>query len=168
MLPCAWGNPFRVATFGCPSGGRATPGYGWAAAARLGRTRVTAIREHDLALADVFDQAKKVALPAMGAVFLNQPTPPDFPTDLFPLFERFGKSLKADEGVAFPAEDARPAFTYDQKLRRHLVSVRSGTVSPRAWIFDPAVIHVVSRRDTTLMPRRGRRRASAPSPKRRA
>ena len=48
MLPCAGGNPLRVATFGCPSGGRATPGYGWAAAARLERTRVTAIREHDL------------------------------------------------------------------------------------------------------------------------
>ena len=48
MLPRAWGNPFRVAIFGCLSGGRATPGYGWAAAARLERTRVTAIREHGL------------------------------------------------------------------------------------------------------------------------
>ena len=44
------------------------------------------------------------------------------------MFERFGKSLKADEGVEFPAEDARPVFTYDQKLRRHLI-LRSGKKS---------------------------------------
>lgn len=92
------------------------------------RLKIVRLRPDELALADVFDQAKSVALAAMCAVFLNQPTPPDFPTDLFPLFERFGKSLKADEGVEFPAEDARPAFTYDQKLRRHLI-LRSGKKS---------------------------------------
>ena len=92
------------------------------------RLKIVRLRHDELALADVFDQAKNVALAAMCAVSLNQPTPPDFPTDLFPLFERFGKSLKADEGVEFPAEDARPVFTYDQKLRRHLI-LRSGKKS---------------------------------------
>lgn len=92
------------------------------------RLKIVRLRPDELALADVFDQAKSVALAAMCAVSLNAATPPDFPTDLFPLFERFGKSLKADEGVEFPSEGARPAFTYDQKLRRHLI-LRSGAKS---------------------------------------
>ena len=92
------------------------------------KLKIVRLRPNELPLGDIFDQAKNVALAAMCAVFLNQPTPPDFPTDLFPLFERFGKSLKADEGVEFPPEGTRPAFTYDQKLRRHLI-LRSGAKS---------------------------------------
>lgn len=86
------------------------------------------LRPDELSLGDVFDHAKDVALAAMCAVSLNTPMPPEFPTDLFPMFERFGKSLRADERVEFPSEGTRPAFSYDQKLRRHLI-LRSGAKS---------------------------------------
>jgi hypothetical protein len=92
------------------------------------KLKIVRLSHGELPLEDVFDKARDLALAAMCAAFLNQAAPADFPFDLYPYFERFGKSLKADEGVEFPAEEARPAFTYDQKLRRHLI-LRSGAKS---------------------------------------
>lgn len=92
------------------------------------KLKIVRLVHGELPLEDVFDKARSVALAAMCAVSLNQSAPAEFPADLYPYFERFGKSLKSDESIEFPSEGQRPAFNYDQKLRRHLI-LKSGAKS---------------------------------------
>ena len=86
--------------------------------------------------------------------------------DILGLTEPLGVWI-ATEYANRTANGLNPVGNIHNRFQNH-VSDRFGTVSPRAWILIRAVIPVVSRRDTTLMPRRVHRRAAAPGPRLRA
>lgn len=112
------------------------------------KLKIVRFSHSELPFDDVFDKARNLTLAAMVAVSLSQPTPADFPSDLYPYFERFGKSLKSDESIEFPSEGERPGFKYDQKLRRHLI-LRSGAKSyTEPVVLRGSVVEVDDQRST--------------------
>ena len=79
----------------------------------------------DEANTDEYSIAKNMVNNVLKAMEQGQPIPNDFPTDILPLFNNFGKNLHSGESIYFSPRNNFPAnqtFKYDKNVRLTLIT----------------------------------------------
>lgn len=100
------------------------------AVARLERVVKLTGEEHPLFTPgqDVFDEARDTLTDAIESFESRGKLPDTFPTNVIPLFKKFGRNLRDGESIVLrPARDGRRAVAYTPETRKRLVLLTSDT-----------------------------------------
>ncbi|HSI82229.1 MAG: hypothetical protein ACAI35_26595 [Candidatus Methylacidiphilales bacterium] len=90
---------------------------------------------------DIFAVARNLVLLTISAVTIGQPIPVEFPRELLGYFDKFGKSLRANESVELSAPGQAVPVLYDKAVRKKLVLLGGAreyraTAELRGWVSE--------------------------------
>jgi hypothetical protein len=88
---------------------------------------------------DLFEAARELLGQTIAAAQKGKGIPAEFPRDVLPLFNTFGRSLRDDESVELVSPTGTSAPVYDRHVRKRLILLRDNTYEDKADITGRVV-----------------------------